>query len=198
MPRPAGGCPFVQCNGAFPSDEVNGCRHAAENGILSHVKLLAIAWLAAVPLFAGSTVSLGLDVSAFADTESSTNVHLAAWEKNLCRFEFSLSFLATPSNNVQVSLGVDEDCDGILSAHEERMTVGWDCGTWFARAARTSISSTSASQGGRKTLRCVFATYSDGRLKSFLSTGGRRYVAYWHDANAGQCVCNWCTASLYP
>ena len=91
--------------------------------------------------FAGNPVRLGLGVSPYADTEISTNVQIAAWEKDLKRFEFNLAFLATPSNNVQVSFGVDEDGDGRLSVHEERLVMGWDCGEWFARASRSSASS---------------------------------------------------------
>ena len=141
--------------------------------ILSNVKLLpVIVCLVSVSAFAGNPVRLGLGVSPYADTEISTNVQIAAWEKDLKHFEFNLAFLATPSNNVQVSFGVDEDGDGRLSAHEERLVVGWDCGEWFARASRSSATSAPASSAGQKTLRCVFATHSDGRLKSFSATDG--------------------------
>ena len=139
----------------------------------SNMKLFpAIACLVSVSVFAGSPTRLGLGASPYADTEISTNVQLAVWEKDLKRFEFNLAFLATPSNNVQVSFGVDEDGDGRLSAHEERLVMGWDCGEWFARASRSSASSTPASPAGQKSLRCVFATHSDGRLKSFSATDG--------------------------
>ena len=46
-----------------------------------------------------------------ADTEISTNVQFAIWEKGLKRFEFNLAFLATPSNSVQVFFGVGEGGD---------------------------------------------------------------------------------------
>ena len=142
-------------------------------GILSNVKLLpAIVCLVSASAFAGNPVRLGLGVSPYADTEISTNVQIAVWETDLKRFEFNLAFLATASNNVQVSFGVDEDGDGRLSAHEERLVAGWDCGEWFARASRSSASSAPASSAGQKTLRCVFATHSDGRLKSFSATDG--------------------------
>ena len=107
--------------------------------ILFNVKLLpTIVCLVSVSVFAGSPTRFGLGVSPYADTEISTNVQLAVWEKDLKRFEFNLAFLATPSNNVQVSFGVDEDGDGRLSAHEERIVMGWDCGEWFAHASRSS------------------------------------------------------------
>ena len=135
-------------------------------------ELLASVCLLSVSVFAGNPVRLGLGVSPFADTEISTNVHLAVWEKDLKRFEFNLAFLATPSNNVQVSFGIDEDGDGSLSAREERLVMGWDCGEWFARFAAGSASSPSASPDAQKTLRCVFAAYSDGRVKSFSAADG--------------------------
>ena len=136
------------------------------------MKLLAVICLFSVSVFAGNPVRLGLGVSPFADTEISTNVQLAVWEKNLKHFEFNLAFLATPSNNVQVSFGMDEDGDGRLSAREERFVMGWDCGEWFARSAAGSASSPPASADAQKTLRCVFATHPDGRLKSFSVLDG--------------------------
>ena len=140
------------------------------------MKFMAAKCLFSVSVFAGNPVRLGLGVSPFADTEISTNVHLAVWEKDLKRFEFNLAFLATPSNNVQVSFGIDEDGDGSLSAREERLVMGWDCGEWFARFAAGSASSPSASPDAQKTLRCVFAAYSDGRVKSFSAADGETPV----------------------
>ena len=146
-------------------------------GILSNVKLLpVIVCLVSASAFAGNPVRLGLGVSPFADTEISTNVQIAVWEKDLKRFEFNLAFLATPSNNVQVSFGVDEDVDGRLSAHEERLVMGWDCGEWFARSAAGSASSPPATIDAQKTLRCVVSAYSDGRVKSFSASDGETPV----------------------
>ena len=46
---------------------------------------------------------------------------------------FSLEFTPSPTNNVEIALGTDADGNGVLSAEEERLTIGWDCGSWFVR-----------------------------------------------------------------
>ena len=80
------------------------------------MKLLpAIVCLVSASAFAGNPVRLDLGASPYADTEISTNVQIVVWEKDLKRFEFNLAFLATPSNNVQVSIGMDENGDGSSS-----------------------------------------------------------------------------------
>ena len=45
-------------------------------------------------------------------------------------FEFDLCLAGTPSNSVQLAFGRDADADGVLSADETDMAVGWDCGEW--------------------------------------------------------------------
>ena len=62
-----------------------------------------------------------------------TNVSVAAWQRRAAKFSFSLSCLATPSNNVEAAFGTDVDGDGALSARETALVVGWDCGAWFVR-----------------------------------------------------------------
>ena len=64
--------------------------------------------------------------------------------------------------------------------------MGWDCGEWFARASKSSASSTSLA--GQKTLRCVFATHSDGRLKSFSATDGETPVFESFAASSPNCI----------
>mgnify|MGYP003291515615 CR=1 FL=1 len=70
-----------------------------------------------------------LPPSDFADTEVTTNFP-AAFGTNDNHFLFSLVFDSTPSNNVQAAFGCDADSDGILSAEETDLIVGWDCGRW--------------------------------------------------------------------
>lgn len=74
-----------------------------------------------------------LPPSPWADTEASTNVPLGVLPQGVQVKEFrvGLSFLATPSNNVQVSFGRDADGDGVLSGAETDLKLGWDCGTWM-------------------------------------------------------------------
>ena len=67
------------------------------------------------------------------DTEVTTNVSITAWQLRAAKFSFSLSCLATPSNNVEAAFGTDTDGDGALSARETALVVGWDCGAWFVQ-----------------------------------------------------------------
>ena len=67
----------------------------------------------------------------YADTETCTNVPFMMGANGRHTFRFALSFAGTPSNNVEVALGVDANSDGMLSAGETELVVGWDCGRWF-------------------------------------------------------------------
>ena len=97
---------------------------------------------------------LGFDVpalppSAYADTEVSTNFAFAVGEGSGCRLVFSLELEATPTNNVEVAIGHDADCDVRLSLDETALTIGYDCGEWFVRsAANDSVTYSDAAVSG--------------------------------------------------
>ena len=76
-----------------------------------------------------------LPASEHADTEVSTNVVFALGEGGGRRLVFSLELEATTTNNVEVAIGCDADCDGWLSIDETALAVGYDCGEWFMRPA---------------------------------------------------------------
>jgi len=87
-----------------------------------------------------SASSFAVDVSAlppseYADTEVSTNFVFAVGEGGGRRLVFSLELEAGTTNNVEVAIGCDADCDGWLSLDETALAVGYDCGEWFARSA---------------------------------------------------------------
>ena len=87
-----------------------------------------------------STCSLAVDVPAlpsseYADTEVSTNFTFSVGEGGGRRRVFSLELQATPTNNVEVAIGHDANCDGHLSIDETALAVGYDCGEWFVRSA---------------------------------------------------------------
>ena len=71
----------------------------------------------------------------YADTEVSTNIPFAVSLETMSRVEFTLTFDASPTNAVEVSVGADEDGDGRLSTTEAAWTFGYDCGRWFTRNA---------------------------------------------------------------
>ena len=90
-----------------------------------------------------------LPPSEYADTEVSTNFAFAVGEGSGCRLVFSLELEATPTNNVEVAIGHDADCDGRLSLDETALTVGYDCGEWFVRsAANDSVTYSDAAVSG--------------------------------------------------
>ena len=76
-----------------------------------------------------------LPTSEYADTEVSTNFTFAVREGGGRRLVFSVELPASPSNNVEVAIGRDADCNGRLSLDEAALAVGYDCGEWFVRSA---------------------------------------------------------------
>ena len=98
--------------------------------------------------------SFAIDVSAlpcaaFPDTEVSTNFPLVVGAAANRKLVFTLELQASPSNNVEVAIGCDADCDGHLSLDESGLTVGYDCGEWFVRtAAKDSVTYSDAADSG--------------------------------------------------
>jgi hypothetical protein len=98
---------------------------------------LFIALLLALPSQARVVRVAELPTSEFADTEVATNVVIAVRDTARPHAEVSLALTASPSNCVEVSVGVDANGDGVLDLDEADQTFGYDCGTWFCRDART-------------------------------------------------------------
>jgi len=76
-----------------------------------------------------------LPPSPFPDTEAVTNLPLVVLAESPRRLRFSVELPASPSNNVEVAIGRDADCNGRLSLDESNVVVGYDCGEWFVRSA---------------------------------------------------------------
>ena len=108
---------------------------------------LAAAVVAAVHAAAGMSVSVGS--SGYADTETVTNVAFSAGSEAVLRL--CMSFDAGPSNNAELVFGRDADGDGALSLDEERLCVGWDCGSWKVvdRRDLSSVRLPAAAASGR-------------------------------------------------
>ena len=101
-----------------------------------------------------SVCSFAIDVSTlpaseFDDTEVSTNFTFAVGEGSNRRLVFSLELAATPTNNVEITVGCDADENGLLSLDEVALTVGYDCGEWLVRsAAKDSVTYSDAVDSG--------------------------------------------------
>ncbi len=110
---------------------------------------------------------------SFGDTEVVTNLPLKVWRSEAREFNFSLSFNSTPSNNVELALGTDENDDGFLSSEETVLIVGWDCGAWiwtdskFKRHTREEVSSF-----GRRTFSFQMFVSHKGAVKSLVVKDG--------------------------
>ena len=92
-------------------------------------------WFCLLPSVAFCALVEPLPGPEFADTEVSTNIPFEVSFDAMSRIEFSLSLDASPTNNVEVSIGTDADGDGNLSVWEAAHTFGFDCGRWFQRDA---------------------------------------------------------------
>ena len=106
---------------------------------------------------AAAGVAVGpLPAPEFADTEVSTNFVFSVGEGQNRSLVFAIELQATPSNNVEVAIGVDADEDGSLSLDESELCVGYDCGTWFVRSAlNDAVTTTDVEDSGvfRRTYR---------------------------------------------
>ena len=78
-----------------------------------------------------------LPVSEFADTEVTACHSLDQAMPSVCGLKFDLAFGGTPSNNVEIAFGQDDDGDGSLSFWESDVRVGWDCGRYFIERVPT-------------------------------------------------------------
>ena len=106
---------------------------------------------------AAAGIAVGpLPVPDYADTEVSTNFAFSVGEGQSRGIVFTVELQASPSNNVEVAIGVDADEDGHLSVDESELCVGYDCGTWFVRSSSDdAVTTTDAADSGvfRRTYR---------------------------------------------
>ncbi|MBQ6925610.1 MAG: hypothetical protein IJQ73_13295 [Kiritimatiellae bacterium] len=101
---------------------------------MKYLTLLLLSIFAANAVFAARIAPQALPPPAFADTEASTNIAIAALDVSRS-FSVSLSLDAGASNCVEVAVGHDAaPSDGGLSAAEASLLFGWDCGRWFLDA----------------------------------------------------------------
>ena len=105
-------------------------------------------FLATASAWAAQPAVLALPTVAHVDTEVVTNVVISSWQRGAAKLAFSLSCLATPSNNVEAAFGKDANANGELEPEETDLLVGWNRGAWFVqngvdgeRFAAASVSS---------------------------------------------------------
>jgi hypothetical protein len=123
-----------------------------------------------------------LPVVEHADTETVTNVALAAWEPVMREFLFDLEFSGTASNNVEMAFGVDSDGDGALSDGEADLLVGWDCGALFVADNAADERATAVASNGTHVFSCVCGIRSSGSISEVVFTDNG--VEVFHDLAA--------------
>ena len=105
-----------------------------------------------------------------ADTETVTNVPFAAWGQRRGEFKFTLEFLGTVSNGVEMAFGVDADGDGELSDGEVELLAGWDCGALFIADNAMEERAMEAVVDGAHVFSCICEMRSGGRIASVACT----------------------------
>lgn len=78
-----------------------------------------------------------LPVPEFVDSEVTACYRLGQPGPGSVCLDFSLTFIGTASNNVELAFGRDTDSDGDLAPHETDLVVGWTCGHYFVERFRT-------------------------------------------------------------
>ena len=100
--------------------------------------LSLVVMMSALHALADLSVSMGS--AATVDTEAVTNVAFSIGGGTTVNMRMKLN--AQWNNNAEVIFGRDADNDGALSADEELLLVGWDCGSWKAVDCRDQTSMT--------------------------------------------------------
>ena len=117
------------------------------NVYLMKKALVVSVFMIATFAWAAQSVPLSLPPVEKVDMEVTTNVVISSWQRGVAKFAFSLSCIATPSNNVEAAFGEDVNTNGVLEPEEVDLIVGWKRGNWFIQngtdGERLSLVSTS-------------------------------------------------------
>lgn len=95
--------------------------------------MIVLLLMGTMSVWASQPTALSLPPVVHVDTEVMTNVVISSWQRGSAKFSFSLSCLATPSNNVEAAFGADANANGSLEPDETDLVVGWNRGNWFVQ-----------------------------------------------------------------
>ena len=95
--------------------------------------MIVLLLMGTMSVWASQPTALSLPPVVHVDTEVMTNVVISSWQRGAAKFSFSLSCLATPSNNVEAAFGADANANGSLEPDETDLVVGWNRGNWFVQ-----------------------------------------------------------------
>ena len=77
-----------------------------------------------------------LPMSPFADTEVSTNVVIHESRTDMRDVKIRLQLDGTPTNNLEIAFGCDENTNGVLDVSEIETVYGWRAGRYFIENVR--------------------------------------------------------------
>ena len=123
------------------------------------------------------------------DTEFETNLVAEAWDDFDRIMGIRLEFNASPSNNVQIAFGSDENHDGVLSIEESEFALGWDCGVWFVAGFGEEFAEPAAVQAGRLSFSWNARLNEEGRLCGLSAKAGNAMVLSSLANNTPEWIC---------
>ena len=150
---------------------------------MDRLKLLLLVVMFAV-LHASADLAVALGSAATVDTEAVTNVAFAVGNSSVVNMRMLLN--ARNDNNAEVIFGYDADNDGALSADEELLLVGWDCGSWKAVDCRDQTSTTVV-PGDANNNRAYWRIRSDAGGVTLELNGARTRFATTTECNLQSC-----------
>ena len=98
--------------------------------------------------------------------EVETNVAFSARTDGDNLWKLAIELGASMSNCVEVVLGTDTDCDGVIGIDEGELCIGWDCGEWFWRDRRGGGAGRTACADGMRRLDWTLRLASDKSARS--------------------------------
>ena len=150
---------------------------------------IVLSGLAALPAAAAPITVQAFPTPSWEGRESSIDVPLTNAApffpgKDYRVMRVVMKFFAATNNNVQIALGADSvsSPDGVLSASESDLIVGWDCGMWTLRQAGMRATYIAVPSGGpaacRRTFALEFRVRSDGTAGGVSFFDGSRAVTF--------------------
>lgn len=121
---------------------------------------VAVAWALSVSALVAEIVP-PLPLSAYCDSESSTNISFTTGNESARIFTLTLELDASVSNSVLVALGHDDDGNGVLAREETDALFGWDAGVWRYIDRRSGCEAATARPDGHRKLNWRLMLHSD-------------------------------------
>ena len=124
--------------------------------------LVCVAALSAGHVLADGFFAMSPSAAGRIDTEAVAYAPFAATNGCSEKVYLRMDFAAAAANNAEVVFGVDGNGDGVLSPDEERLLVGWDCGSWKLVDCRRQkeVASPGVASGPRAYLRIMLGGVS--------------------------------------